>query len=263
MRLFRKSRHHSSFILSPIQGAGGASLLLMLRDGVANDWASVCKECGLDPAEGSTAHSILQHKLEELRKAGFIEFDTDPRGYLADIIGPIRITKAWETAQLALGISLSELAELHPENTMVVRPHFGLPTKPLTTADLFILMPFEEELRPVYEDHIRSVTQRLKLTIARADDFFTAHNVMSDVWAAICEARIVVADCTRRNPNVFYEMGIAHVLGKSVILTTQDEDDVPFDVRHLRYIKYEYTPRGMIEFEKRFEETLKTVLKTE
>jgi hypothetical protein len=44
-------------------------------------------------------------------------------------------------------------------------------------------------------------------------------------------------------------MGIAHTLGKPVVLITQREEDVPFDIRHIRFNKYEYTPRGMKELE--------------
>jgi len=52
-------------------------------------------------------------------------------------------------------------------------------------------------------------------------------------------------------------------IGKPVILITQNNEDVPFDVRHMRYIQYSYTPRGMLEFEKRLAETIKTVLQLE
>ena len=66
-------------------------------------------------------------------------------------------------------------------------------------------------------------------------------------------SRAVIADCTTRNPNVFYEIGMAQTVGKPVLLITQDESDVPFDLRHLRYIKYAYTPPGMAAFEANFE----------
>ena len=90
----------------------------------------------------------------------------------------------------------------------------------------------------------------------RGDDFFTVNSVMQDVWSAICAARIVIAECTGRNPNVFYEIGMAHTIGKPIIFVTQNSEDVPFDIRHIRYIKYDYNPRGM----KRFEATLKKTL---
>ncbi len=54
----------------------------------------------------------------------------------------------------------------------------------------------------------------------------------------IDRSRVVICDCTGRNPNVFYEAGIAHTLGREVILITQSEHDVPFDLRHLRYVRY-------------------------
>jgi len=51
-------------------------------------------------------------------------------------------------------------------------------------------------------------------------------------------SRAVVCDCTDRNPNVFYEIGIAHTLGREVVLLSQNGADIPFDLRHLRYIPY-------------------------
>lgn len=55
---------------------------------------------------------------------------------------------------------------------------------------------------------------------------------------------------------MFYELGMAHAIGKDVIVITQSADDVPFDIRHLRYLQYEYTPRGVAEFERRLRATI-------
>ncbi len=61
---------------------------------------------------------------------------------------------------------------------------------------------------------------------------------MQDVVNLIDRSHVVIADCTGRNPNVSYEIGIAHTLGREVILITQIEADVPFELRHLRYVAY-------------------------
>ena len=98
------------------------------------------------------------------------------------------------------------------------------------------------------------------VTVRRADDFFTAHSVVQDIWKAIVSARLIVADCTDRNPNVFYEIGLAHTIGKSTILLTQREEDIPFDLQQRRYIAYQFTPPGMKEFEIKFKETVQNVL---
>ena len=143
---------------------------------------------------------------------------------------------------------------------MTVKPYFGLPTAPTTKSDVFVLMPFAEDLKPVYTDNISEVAKDIELAVSRADDFFTAGSIMADIWNAICDTRVVIACCTGRNPNVFYEIGLAHTVGKRVVLITQNKDDIPFDIRHLRSIDYEYTPRGMKDFEKRLAETLKMEL---
>jgi len=174
----------------------------------------------------------------------------------------LSIPDTWGRMQQALGISLTELIKL-TQRAMIVTPYLGPPSRPSSPADVFVLMPFQADLKPIYEDHISNVVRNLHLSVKRADDFFTANNVMTNVWEAINGARIIIADCTGRNPNVFYETGLAHVVGKPVILITQNNDDVPFDLRHIRYIHYDYTPRGMTAFENQLSSTVSEILRAE
>jgi hypothetical protein len=211
--------------------------------------------------------------------AGLVQTEPDlPSGLREepDPLTRITITRRVPEIQQALGISIRELARIDPEASMWVTPIFGMPDwqDPVLGGyrgessgsaylyDLFVLMPFESALKPVYEDHIRAVAQELNLRVARADDddFFSAMFIVEQIWSAIVQSKAIVADCTGKNPNVFYEMGIAHTLGKPVVLITQNEDDVPFDLRHIRYIHYEYTPRGMKEFEANLKKTLENLL---
>ena len=80
-----------------------------------------------------------------------------------------------------------------------------------------------------------------KLDCTRGDDIFGLNVVMDDVRAAIATADLVIAYLSGQNPNVFYEVGIAHTLGKPVLLLSQAIEDVPFDLRHRRVLPYEYT----------------------
>lgn len=57
---------------------------------------------------------------------------------------------------------------------------------------------------------------------------------------------------------MFYELGLAHALGKQVILTTQDRADVPFDIQHRRYIRYDLN--AMDAFRTELTETIRSVL---
>lgn len=138
---------------------------------------------------------------------------------------------------------------------------FGKPdTSQQFRCDVFMVMPFREELTSVYEDHIKPVVENMGLTIKRGDDPFSEHNIMRDVWSLTCNARMIIADCTGRNPNVFYEMGIAHTLGKLLIPITQSREDIPFDIRGLRYIQYELTPHGVKNFEKELESAIRNLI---
>jgi nucleoside 2-deoxyribosyltransferase len=62
---------------------------------------------------------------------------------------------------------------------------------------------------------------------------------MDQIWSGINSARVLVAELTTRNPNVFYELGLAHALRKPVVLVAGAEEDVPFDLKHIRVIYYE------------------------
>lgn len=125
---------------------------------------------------------------------------------------------------------------------------FGHDANKVRGGGCFVLMPFKPEMKPIYDDHIKKVCERIGVSVTRADQIFSHRAVMEDVREAVVTARYIIADLTDNNPNVFYELGICHAIGKNVILITQNED-VPFDVRHIRHIRYQYTPRGMLEFE--------------
>lgn len=159
----------------------------------------------------------------------------------------------------ALELSLTDLASRDLDSVQL-KPIFGRPSASPSTADVFVLMPFLDNLKPVYEDHIVGTCDELDLSVARADDFFAANAIVSDIWNAIYSSSFIMADCTKRNPNVFYEIGVAHTVGKPTVLISQDIDDVPFDLRHLRCIVYDYTPRGMSEFQSSLKKTLQTEL---
>lgn len=106
------------------------------------------------------------------------------------------------------------------------------------------MMPFHPGFDRVYEA-LQSVAGAVGLRCRRADDIWENPAVMQDVVSLIDRSRVVVADCTGRNPNVFYEIGIAHTLGREVILITQNEADIPFDLRHLRYVPYLNNGEGL------------------
>lgn len=136
---------------------------------------------------------------------------------------------------------------------MNVKPFFGEPGHYPGRCDAFcfVLLPFEEPYTLVYEDHIKKVVESSHYECGKADDFYAATDVMKDIWRQLNRASLIVADVSTRNPNVMYEIGLAHTVGKPVILLTQTIDAIPFDLRGVRHILYEYTPRGCRKLEER------------
>lgn len=116
-----------------------------------------------------------------------------------------------------------------------------LPRDPKLVA---VMMPFDGAFSPVYEA-IRTAVADVGLECKRADDIWVSDHVMEDVISLLWGARVVIADLTGKNPNVLYEAGIAHSLGRDTIQIAQSADDIPFDLRGLRSVEYTPSAAGL------------------
>jgi hypothetical protein len=114
---------------------------------------------------------------------------------------------------------------------------FQLSTNPPNQRLVSMMMPFPGNFTQVYQT-VRASLEGEGYECRRADDFWLHAHIMQDIIELICTSKVVICDLSEKNPNVFYEAGIAHTLGKEVILVTQHMDDVPFDLRSLRCITY-------------------------
>ncbi|PZU05995.1 MAG: hypothetical protein DI605_20510 [Sphingomonas sp.] len=121
------------------------------------------------------------------------------------------------------------------------------------------MMPFDAAFAGVYAS-IQEACEAVGLRCRRADDIWENPAIIQDVVSLIDRSRVVVADCTGRNPNVFYEAGIAHTLGREVILITQNAADIPFDLRHLRYVPYLNNAEGRADLATALRGRMETLL---
>ncbi len=104
----------------------------------------------------------------------------------------------------------------------------------------FVMMPFAAPLGTYYEKVYKPAIEKAGLKPVRADaEIFGTGKIMDQVWSGINAAKVLVAEMTTRNPNVFYELGLAHALKKPVVLVSSNEVDVPFDLKHIRVIYYD------------------------
>jgi hypothetical protein len=114
---------------------------------------------------------------------------------------------------------------------------FRLSSNPVNPRLISLMMPFAANFTRVY-DTLKTAITAEGYTCTRADDIWVHDHIMQDIIELICTSKVVICDLSGKNPNVFYEAGIAHTLGKEVILITQSMEDVPFDLRALRCIQY-------------------------
>lgn len=125
-----------------------------------------------------------------------------------------------------------------PEKVITFCPEvFRVPNKKTQDTLIAVMMPFRAEFDATYEA-IKNACMSLGLCCFRADDIWENTTFIQDIFELIYCSRVVVVDFTGKNPNVMYETGIAHTLGKHVIPISQSIDDVPSDLRHHRVLKY-------------------------
>jgi len=141
--------------------------------------------------------------------------------------------------------------------SMVITPVFQPLDYAFDPTTAFVLMPFGEKWSADVFHVIKRACEEASLRALRADDIFAPEIIINNIWRLINTAGIIVADITVHNANVFYELGIAHTLGKRVVLLRQKEGAVPpFDIAFWRHFEYGLTPLQV----EAFKETLAKIL---
>lgn len=103
----------------------------------------------------------------------------------------------------------------------------------------FCIIPYGEWSDYYYDSIYYPAIKAAGLIPQRADDLYRPSTIVNDIWDFTKNAKVLLADLSGKNPNVFYELGLAHAAAKPVILITESMDDVPFDLRSLRIIIYD------------------------
>ena len=111
---------------------------------------------------------------------------------------------------------------------------------------VFVIMPFDPENLQLFDTIRTRLGERYEFSHAGVED--NQQNILADIVSPIYEADIIIADLTGLNPNVMYELGVAHSLSKKTIMITRDDlSRLPFDIKQYRTIGYS---THFAEFEK-------------
>jgi hypothetical protein len=234
--------------------------ILALRERIASHFdAGDWEEIGL-----LTGHSDTINRHERLLRS----LSWGDQDYSGNVLTVLRRIADQDLAALDQFESL--LDKKYPEESHFVSakpspkkltfaPHdFAVPEITVEADLVAVMMPFRTEFRDVHEA-IKLACEFTRFRCLRADDIWEESTIIQDIFNLLLRARIVVVDFSGRNPNVMYETGIAHTLGKLVIPICQSFDDVPSDVAHHRVLKYLPNTEGYADLQSKLQTKLTQV----
>jgi hypothetical protein len=154
----------------------------------------------------------------------------------------------------------TEISEIEAIRQITFTPSvFNIPKKQTNEKLIAVMLPFSPAYRGTY-DAIKKVADHMNLECLRADDIWENSTFMQDIFDLIFCSRIIIVDFSERNPNVMYETGIAHTLGKIVIPITQSINDIPSDLGHHRALKYLPNDEGYRNLSNELYKRIKTII---
>lgn len=127
----------------------------------------------------------------------------------------------------------------------------------------YVIIPSDTELNPI-RTTMKSVSKEVNARLVSPEDVVSQPSPLIDlVYSEITKSDLVIAEVSQPKSNTFYEIGIAHALGKPVVFLIQEDvaAKVPFDLRRGIYILYSLTPEGLSKFRDRFRAFLKEFLR--
>lgn len=123
-----------------------------------------------------------------------------------------------------------------------------------------VMMPFAAQYDPVHEA-LKGACADAGLRLERVDSIWTEDVIIDEIFSLLYRSTYVICDFSGQNSNVFYEAGIAHTLGRTVIPIVQKADHIPFDLRHRKYQLYKNDKDGLTELRTAVAGRLKTLIK--
>ena len=126
---------------------------------------------------------------------------------------------------------------------MAVHPAFAPWNGEIIESRCFVLLPPKSEIADEVWYELQKALEPLGMEAYRGDSIF-GYMVIENLWNQINSAGLVIADVSERSPEVFYLLGIAHTLGKKVLILSRNPGDIPFDLKKYRHIFYEVSEEG-------------------
>lgn len=165
----------------------------------------------------------------------------------------VKISKEENECVKAFLEGISKNNSTYGGNGMWVDPIFKAKDLTVDPNMCFCVLPFSKKRLEIFDEVIKpTLENKFNITVVRSGNIFKPNlNIMESIWTYINQAAFIIVDLSDRNPNVFYELGICHTLGKPVITLCDEEsykndyeEKLPFDVNSINTIFYKNTGAG-------------------
>ena len=127
-------------------------------------------------------------------------------------------------------------------------------------AKVFVVMQFSEPYKQLYSEVIQPVADSFGLEAYHVGDVFGPGMILNDIVQGLIESKVIIAEVTPSNQNVFYELGYAHALGKPTILLAERGKQPPFDISGYRHLFYDNTIGGKKQVEEGLRKHLQAIM---
>lgn len=107
----------------------------------------------------------------------------------------------------------------------------------IKTNQVACLMPIHRKYSKLYGQLKKTCTEHGFNLVRSSDSVLSTESLPKYIVNMILESKVIIAVLDGRNPNVMYEIGIAHSMGKMVIMVAGNKS-TPFDINHQRLILY-------------------------
>jgi hypothetical protein len=146
-------------------------------------------------------------------------------------------------------------------NLLRARPIFGPAPPAIESKTAFLLLPSGKSLNKNHEAIIRALEFN-EMTARTSDDIINGKAAVREMWVAINQSRVVVADITGPDPGVMYGLGVAHTVGKETILIYPQGSKYLTNIPKTLRIEYDFSDKSRIEIETELRGILKDMLQS-
>ena len=169
------------------------------------------------------------------------------------------LTKAGIFSEEQATMAASKFDNVYPKKNYPINPSiFRVPEGGVEQDLVSVMRPFDAKFDRV-QAILKDSCEDLKLRCLDANEIWNESEIIQDIFSLIYRSSVVICDFSGRNANVFYEAGIAHTIGRTVIPIVQNEEHIPFDLHHHRYVKYLPNDEGLAKLGEDVSRRLRTL----